>query len=97
MKSEYVSEKDVDAANLRFARSASFINPRTDFAFKKIFGSPQSKDILTSFLNALLYEGRPLIQDLHILDPYQAPRIEGIKESYLDVKVELTDGRAVII
>jgi predicted transposase/invertase (TIGR01784 family) len=28
-----------------------FINPKTDFAFKKIFGSEQSKDILISFLN----------------------------------------------
>ncbi len=74
-----------------------FINPKTDFAFKKIFGSPQSKDILISFLNALLYEGEPTIQDLRILDPYQAPRIEGVKESYLDVKAELNDGKAVII
>jgi hypothetical protein len=31
-----------------------FINPKTDFAFKKIFGSEQSKHILISFLNALL-------------------------------------------
>ena len=74
-----------------------FINPKTDFAFKKIFGSPQSKDILISFLNALLYEGEPTIRDLRILDPYQAPRIKGVKESYLDVKAELVDGRAVII
>ncbi|MEG4805731.1 PD-(D/E)XK nuclease family transposase, partial [Microcoleus sp. ARI1-B5] len=28
----------------------SFINPKTDFAFKKIFGSADSKDILISFL-----------------------------------------------
>jgi predicted transposase/invertase (TIGR01784 family) len=30
-----------------------FINPKTDFAFKKIFDSEQSKDILISFLNAI--------------------------------------------
>ena len=74
-----------------------FINPKTDFAFKKIFGSPQSKDILISFLNAMLYEGNPTIQTLSIIDPYQAPRIEGIKDSYLDVKATLADGRVVII
>jgi predicted transposase/invertase (TIGR01784 family) len=74
-----------------------FINPKTDFAFKKIFGSPQSKGILMSFLNALLYEGTSTIQDLTIIDPYQAPRIEGIKDSYLDVKAELIDGQTVII
>jgi hypothetical protein len=56
-----------------------FINPKTDFAFKKIFGSEQSKDILISFLNALLYEARPVIEDLEILNPYLAPKIRGIK------------------
>ncbi len=30
----------------------SFIDVRTDFAFKKVFGSEESKDILISFLNA---------------------------------------------
>lgn len=74
-----------------------FINPKTDFAFKKIFGSPQSKDILISFLNALLYDAESVIQDLEIIDPYQAPRIEGMKESFLDVKAQLANGTTVII
>ncbi len=76
---------------------AVFINPKTDFAFKKIFGSTESKDILISFLNAILYAEQDTIQDLIILDPYQAPRIEGIKDSYLDVKATLADGQTVII
>ncbi len=74
-----------------------FINPKTDFAFKKIFGSTESKDILLSFLNAILYNEQDTIQDLEILDPYQAPRIKGIKDSYLDVKATLVDGKTVII
>jgi predicted transposase/invertase (TIGR01784 family) len=74
-----------------------FINPKTDFAFKKIFGSEQSKDILISFLNALLYEARPVIEDLQILNPYLAPRIRGVKDTYLDVKAKLQDGTTVII
>lgn len=74
-----------------------FINPKTDFAFKKIFGSKESKDILISFLNAILYSEQDTIQDLEILDPYQAPRIKGIKDSYLDVKATLIDGKTVII
>ncbi|MCY7276262.1 MAG: Rpn family recombination-promoting nuclease/putative transposase [Phormidesmis sp. CAN_BIN44] len=74
-----------------------FINPKTDFAFKKIFGSKHSKDILISFLNALVYDEQDKIQDLTILDPYQAPRIRGIKDSYLDVKATLFDGKTVII
>jgi predicted transposase/invertase (TIGR01784 family) len=53
-----------------------FINPKTDFAFRKIFGSEQSQGILISFLNGLLYAGQPTIQSLTILNPYQAPEFE---------------------
>jgi predicted transposase/invertase (TIGR01784 family) len=74
-----------------------FINPKTDFAFKKIFGSKKSKDILISFLDAILYNAEGTILDLDILDPYQAPRIKGIKDSYLDVKAMLVSGKTVII
>jgi predicted transposase/invertase (TIGR01784 family) len=74
-----------------------FINPKTDFAFKKIFGSDQSHDILISFLNGILYGGESTIQDLDILNPYQAPRIRGVKDTYLDVKAKLASGETVII
>ncbi|MEA5487277.1 MULTISPECIES: Rpn family recombination-promoting nuclease/putative transposase [Pseudanabaena] len=66
-----------------------FINPKIDFAFKRIFGSEQSHDILISFLNAMLYEGLDIIQDLEILDPYLAPKIRGIKDTYVDVKANI--------
>jgi predicted transposase/invertase (TIGR01784 family) len=74
-----------------------FINPKTDFAFKKIFGSEQSHDILISFLNGILYNGEPIVTDLEILNPYQAPRIRGVKDTYLDVKALLSTGQTVII
>jgi predicted transposase/invertase (TIGR01784 family) len=79
-----------------------FINPKIDFAFKKIFGSEDSKDILISFLNALIYEAQPVIHDLEILDPYLAPKIRGVKDTYLDIKAKITDAetgeqRTVII
>jgi predicted transposase/invertase (TIGR01784 family) len=74
-----------------------FINPKTDFAFKKIFGSEQSKDILISFLNALLYNGDRTIKHLEILSPYLAPRIRGIKDTYVDVKATLDNDKTVII
>ena len=38
-----------------------FISPKTDFAFKKIFASDESKDILISFLNAMIYAGHSVI------------------------------------
>jgi len=74
-----------------------FINPKTDFAFKKIFGSDRSKAILMSFLNALLYGEQPVIVDLEIIDPYLAPKIRGMKDTFVDVRARLQNGRTVII
>jgi predicted transposase/invertase (TIGR01784 family) len=74
-----------------------FINPKTDYAFKKIFGSTQSKNILISFLNALIYEGNSTIQDLEIINPNLPPQLEGLKDTYLDVRATLSDGTLVII
>lgn len=74
-----------------------FISPKTDLAFKKIFGSKDSKDILISFLNALIYEANPVIQDLEIIDPYNPREVVDLKDSYLDVKALLDNGSTVLI
>jgi predicted transposase/invertase (TIGR01784 family) len=74
-----------------------FISPKTDYAFKKIFGSDQSKDILISFLNAMIYAGNSVIQDLEIIDPYNAGDVVDLKDTYLDVKAVLADRTTVII
>ena len=75
----------------------NFISPKTDFAFKKIFGSTDSKDILISLLNALIYNTNPVIQDLEIIDPYHPGDGVDRKDSYLDVKVVLDNGSTVLI
>ena len=74
-----------------------FINPKTDFAFKKIFGDEQNKEILISFLNAILYQGNSAIESLEILNPYQSPKIRGIKDTYLDIRAKLNNQQTVII
>ena len=74
-----------------------FINPKTDFAFKKIFGSEQSHEILVSFLNGILYGGDDVVQSVDIINPYQAPRIRGMKDTLLDVKATISGGQTVII
>lgn len=74
-----------------------FINPKTDFAFKKIFGDEQNKDILISFLNAILYQGNSAIESLEILNPYQPPKIRGVKDTYLDIRAKLNNEQTVII
>lgn len=68
-----------------------FIDPKIDYAFKKIFGSAESHDILISFLNALIYGGRNVIQEVEIIDPYLAPKLRGMKDTYVDVKATIKD------
>ena len=54
-----------------------FLDVKTDFAFKKVFGSEQSKDILIDFLNAILDFEDTEVTDLTIVDPYQIPLLKG--------------------
>lgn len=73
-----------------------FLNIKTDYAFKKVFGSENSKEILKSFLNSTLALPS-LIDDLIIVDPYNVPKLKGMKETAVDVKATLEDKTKVII
>ncbi len=54
-----------------------FINPFTDYGFKKIFGQEVSKDLLIDFLKNLLL-GERVIKDLTFLNNEQLPKNENI-------------------
>ncbi|NRB81096.1 MAG: Rpn family recombination-promoting nuclease/putative transposase [Saccharospirillaceae bacterium] len=75
-----------------------FLDVRTDFAFKKVFGSKDSKPRLISFLNAIIdFDDRCEITDLVIVDPYNIPQLKGMKDTFVDVKAQLNDGTSVIV
>ena len=74
-----------------------FIDPKIDFAFKKIFGSSDSKDILINFLNAILYEAQPLIEDLEIIDSQPENPTLGAQETRLDVKATINGDRIALV
>ncbi|MFN8492794.1 MAG: Rpn family recombination-promoting nuclease/putative transposase [Caldilineaceae bacterium] len=64
-----------------------FVDPKNDIAFKKIFGDENHKEILLSFLNAVLdLKGEQEIADVAILNPYQTPRLEMLKYTLLDLQ-----------
>ena len=76
----------------------NFLDIKTDFAFKKVFGSDESKGRLISFLNSIIYLDCPeKITDLVIMDPYNIPKLEGMKDTYVDVKAVLNNQSKVII
>lgn len=75
-----------------------FLDVKTDYAFKKVFGSKNSKSILISFLNAVIdFPENRKIESLEIVDPYNIPMIKGMKDTFLDVKAILDNDTDVII
>jgi len=75
-----------------------FLDVKTDYAFKKVFGSKESAPVLISFLNAVLdYTEENKITQLDIVDPYQIPLLKGMKDTFVDVKAQLANGKQVII
>jgi len=75
-----------------------FADPRTDFAFKKIFGNEQAKDVLISFLKAVLgLDEAHAIVDVTILNPYEAPKTKYMRASYVDVKCVDVRGVSYIV
>jgi len=65
-----------------------FADPKNDIAFKKIFGDENHKEVLISFLNAVLdFQGEQTIVEVELTNPYQVPKIEALKETILDIKV----------
>ena len=42
------------------------INPRVDFAFKKLFGSEENKDLLISLINAIVSDEEQVVEVLAV-------------------------------
>ena len=75
-----------------------FISPQNDFAFKRIFGNEQHKEVLISFLNSVLdLSGERQVTEVQLADPYQVPRLKHLKETVLDIKVTCRSGRQFIV
>jgi predicted transposase/invertase (TIGR01784 family) len=72
----------------------TFADPKTDFAFKRIFGSEEHRDVLIAFLNDLLeLDGPHRITRVDLLSPEQRPAVAELKLSIVDVRC--TDARGV--
>lgn len=72
----------------------TFADPKTDFTFKRIFGSEEHKAVLLAFLNDMLaLDDAHRIVDVELLPPEQRPAVEELKLSIVDVKCK--DARGV--
>jgi len=68
------------------------INPRVDFAFKKLFGSEENKDLLISLINSMVRE-RDQVADLELKNPYSLAAYREGKLSILDIRARDARGR----
>ena len=73
-----------------------FINPFTDYGFKKIFGQEVSKELLIEFLNDLL-EGERVITDLTFLNNEQLPIYPGERIAIYDIFCTTDTGEKIIV
>ena len=75
-------------------RRPVFADPKTDFAFHRIFGSEEHKGALIGFLNDILQlDDAHRITEVQLLDPSQRPKVAELKLSIVDVKC--VDARGV--
>ncbi len=68
------------------------IKPIVDFAFKKIFGSPQNSAALIGLLNAILDLPRPIVS-VEVLNPFNYQEFAESKLIVLDVRCRDDTGR----
>ena len=75
---------------------AKYINPFTDFGFKKIFGEEASKPLLLDFLNALLPQEHHVI-DLTFKNAEQLGQTEADRKAIYDIYCETDKGEKFIV
>jgi len=73
-----------------------YINPFTDFGFKRLFGSEPNKDLLVDFLNQLLPVHHQ-IQELNYADKEQLPLTEYERKAIFDIYCTNEKGERFIV
>jgi predicted transposase/invertase (TIGR01784 family) len=74
-----------------------YLNPFTDFGFKKLFGEEYNKDLLLDFLNQLLKAEQGKIRSLTYLKNEQVGRSEADRRAVFDLFCENDRGEKFIV
>ena len=74
-----------------------YINPYTDFGFKKLFGTEMNKDLLISFLNSLFNNSEQEIKDVQYLNSEHLGDGYGDRRAVFDVYCMTADGGRFIV
>ena len=73
-----------------------YINPYTDFGFKKLFGTEMNKELLVSFINSLLH-GREQFKKLTYLNTEHLGTGESDRRAVFDVYCENEHGEKFLV
>ena len=74
-----------------------YIDPFTDFGFKKLFGEECNKDLLLDFLNELLYKEEGNIVSLSYLKTERLGISEEYRKAIFDIYCENEKGEKFIV
>jgi predicted transposase/invertase (TIGR01784 family) len=75
---------------------SKYLNPYTDFGFKKLFGEEGNKDLLADFLNQLLPDTRQ-IAELNFRNTEQLPDVPLERKAIFDINCISTSGEHFIV
>ena len=78
-------------------KAERYINPYTDFGFKKLFGTEMNKDLLISFLNALFEGSKKEITEVQYLGGEHLGEAYGDRRAVFDVYCQTEDGSRFIV
>jgi predicted transposase/invertase (TIGR01784 family) len=92
-----MGERTIHSADYSQPKQEKYINPYTDFGFKKLFGTEMNKDLLISFLNALFSGSRQEIVDVQYLNGEQLGDGYGDRRAVFDVYCMTEDGSRFIV
>jgi len=73
-----------------------YLNPYTDFGFKKLFGEEANKDLLADFLNQLLPDHHQ-IAELHFKNPENLPDLPLERKAIFDIYCQNVMGEQFIV
>jgi len=76
--------------------TSKYLNPYTDFGFKKLFGEEASKDLLVDFLNQLLPQQHQ-IAELSFKNPEKAPATAKERRAIFDIYCQNAGGERFIV
>jgi predicted transposase/invertase (TIGR01784 family) len=74
-----------------------YINPFTDYGFKRLFGEEANKDLLMDFLNELLREEQGEIKNITFLKTEQLGSTEIDRKAIFDLYCENEKGEKFIV